>query len=153
MRSHLHRLGVPAPDVDDLTQEVFIKVWKNRSLLSGIQTPRAWILKIATNTAFDFGRKRKLNYVEDVETMTDIEHSLPVSTDIMDSQKLADSALKILSWQQRAAIVLYYFEDLKIEEIAEQLELPLGTVKSRLSTAKDKMQDFLVKKGLKSWIA
>lgn len=152
VRSHLYRLGARLPELDDLFQEVFIKVWKVRDDLKSVTAKKAWVLKIATNTAFDYGRKRKLTFVEDVDQVAQIESTVSISQDQMDYKKLAEMALQILPWQQRVTVVLYYFEDFTLEEISKEQDLPLGTVKSRLNTAKEKMQSFLSQKGFKQWM-
>lgn len=66
----------------------------------------------------------------------------------LQNQNLVEKALHKLSVKERVVVVLFYLEDSTIEEISEALKLPEGTIKSRLHSARTKLQSFMKKEGV-----
>jgi len=131
--------------LDDLTQETFIRIWAGLprfALRSSIQT---WIYRITVNTATDHLRKKKsMNNLDSELKEKSTENSSPE----VSYTEIISEALSGLEDDFRVVVVLFYFEELSIKQIAKILELPEGTVKSRMHNAKKKMQDFFSKKGV-----
>ena len=139
-------------DAEDLTMQAFTKAFRSLDKYDNSYAFSTWLFRIASNNAIDHLRNRRLlttsldvNIFED-----DGDQGASVSTTLVDEK--ADPEEAMLKGQRSAImrevinslddkykelINLYYFEELKYEEIADQLQIPLGTVKVRLSRAKD----------------
>lgn len=138
---------VPRDWVDDLVQETFVKAWSSFGKFSEIKSPRAWVYRIAINLAKDRFRTLKwkawLGYA-DLNQVT--EES--VSPSQLNSSQIIREGLELLSDRKREVFVLFYFEGLKIEEIANFCEESLGTIKSRLHSGRKEFLEYLDSKGV-----
>lgn len=127
----------------DLTQDTFLKAWENRHKFRGESLASTWLYRIAYNCAIDYLRKnKKFSQVEVV-----IEDLMDPQTDIQ-NRNLVEAAIKELSEEQRVVVLLHYVEDLSLREVAEILDIPEGTVKSRLSYARKVMNNVLSERSL-----
>ena len=138
VRNRLFRL-CPDADIDDLEQEVFIRVWKYLKKLNNVHTFNAWLRKICLNVCMD---KRK-SFAKQREHKNRIEENLEKAHTESAEQKVQNSELvaRILAklpMESRQIIVLFDMEELSLKEISDALEIPLGTVKSRLFNARRK---------------
>jgi len=128
-------------EAEDLTQEVFLKLWQNLNRYLAGSSFRAWAFRVARNLFVDAYRRsreqRKATWVdpEFLETLPggDDPHTGAVRRQRLE---LARAALERLPEELTQLILLRDFSDWSYEELAEQLELPLGTVKSRLNRAR-----------------
>lgn len=125
---------------DDLAQETFTRMITYRG------TPpskfRAWAYTIASNLARDYFRSARYRY----ERVTDFEDSDEMSDDFSfpaDERGEVINALAKLSPDHREVLILRFYHDLRLEEIAEVTGVPLGTVKSRLFHALKGVKGFL----------
>lgn len=138
-------------DAEDLVQEVFIKVFKNRKVIDPEAGFKSWLYKIATNTVYDWWRKRKTrpetvpleDYTELPETFSQDE-SYNIVEDI-ERQEDIEKALERLKPNSKTVILLYYFREFTYEEIAKILNLPLNTIKTHLYRAKKELKEILQK--------
>jgi RNA polymerase sigma-70 factor, ECF subfamily len=124
------RLSGNESETSDITQEVFIKVWKNIKKIDPDKNFKTWIFTIARNTTFDFLRKRKNVYFSDEEDVVDIE---PLPDEVFMRKELGEEleiALSKIRPDFREIILLRYTENLTFEEISEIVGKPLNTVKS-----------------------
>lgn len=130
-------------DAEDITQETFLKAWKNiRRYSSTTARFKTWLMRIARNTAIDYLRKRKsipLSFFEDTDgNFLDIadEGALPeeLTSEAYDAREI-ERALKDLPPNYREIITLYYDKDLTLQETAHILDIPLNTAKSRFRRA------------------
>ena len=124
--------GVCPDDLDDIDQRVWIEVWRSLPNFRASSTFLTWLFSLTGNVVLDWiGRKRReIPTVEAVVFDTrsdDGEQSRQVLRDIT-----LYEAIKNLSAAERQVICLSYLVQLTNQEIAEQLDLPLGTVKSRI---------------------
>ncbi|BAZ44583.1 RNA polymerase, sigma-24 subunit, ECF subfamily protein [Chondrocystis sp. NIES-4102] len=159
-QSHLNRLFYHlAPDWEeraDLTQEVWIRVYRHLHRLQDPTKFRGWLNRIATNLFYDELRKRKrVNqplsldapvYVEDGEMSWELPDDAPSPSDDLATQEFYDHlkvAIADLPETFRTTIVLREIEGLAYEEIAELTGVSLGTVKSRIARARLKLQSVL----------
>ncbi len=127
-------------DAEDITQEAFLKAWKNVKKFDAQKNFKTWVLTIAKNTTFDFLRKRKSLVFSDMEnsegenkTLENIENPSPLPNEIFEQKELAKNlnlAFEKLPPNFRAVLSLHYNEELAFEEIASILEKPMNTVKS-----------------------
>lgn len=145
VRSTLFRLSGDIR-LNDLTQEVFIKVWLALPNLKTHETFSAWIYRIAMNVAQDELRQRARNpfhpITDDPPASKDHARDLELS-------QLVELVLLNLDFAHRSVLVLHELEGLTEQEVAEALDIPLGTVKSRLFHARAKARALLAAKGVK----
>lgn len=123
-------------DALDIVQE---SIYKAITSLDKIQNPeyiKTWFYRIVINTSLDFLRKQKKIVIADAGTLEFYSPGANDNYKDLDLQKALDN----LPPNYRSIIVLRYFEDLKIEEIADILELNVNTVKTRLYSALKKLR-------------
>ena len=136
--NYLLRLTSNREDALDLTQEVFLKAYQNLRKLDDPERFAPWLYRIAHNEAYSMFRKRRPeSAAEEVPTeATETGISVAGSSVFPIELSLAvTSALERLSSDQREAVVLKIYQGFKFEEMAEILQCPVSTVKSRLYTA------------------
>ncbi|MGD1090364.1 MAG: sigma-70 family RNA polymerase sigma factor [Bryobacteraceae bacterium] len=138
--NYLLRLVSNREDALDLSQDVFLKAYQNLRKLDDPARFSAWLFRIAHNEAFSLLRRRR----PDVELAHEPRPQEPVSGMFPVELSLAvESALGRLSEDQREAVLLKVYQGFKFEEMAEILECPVSTVKSRLYTALDLLKTTL----------
>jgi RNA polymerase sigma-70 factor (ECF subfamily) len=140
-------------DAEDLTIEAFGKAFKNIAQYTPNYAFSTWLFKIATNNCIDFIRKKKLNNIS-LDQSSNHEDSVPMSipTDTLDPEENLINQQKIvllraivakLKPRYRKLIELRYFYEYSYEEISENLELPIGTVKAQLFRARELLYNIL----------
>lgn len=134
-------------DAMDLTVETFAKAFEKLDKYQPDYAFSTWLFRVATNNSIDFIRKKKLQTTS-IHGMTDEdgdEHTLQIRADVLNpeetsikKQQTEELRLLIASLpiRYRNLITLRYFDELSYEEIAQQLDLPLGTVKAQLFRAR-----------------
>lgn len=132
----------------DAAQETFVKVYRNIGKFRGDSSLSTWIYRIAKNTCNDFLRKRKEKFLsiddEDAKIQVkDDSYSPEKKTEKKELGKLLEKAIAELDENSRTVLVLYEFENMSYDEIAKILDLPPGTVKSRLNRAREKLRNIL----------
>lgn len=145
-------------DAEDLTIESFAKAFKSLSKFKKDFTFSTWLFRIATNNSIDFIRRRKLNTLSIEHTYTD-DDGQSVSIDIEDfnlnpqdvairaqKEEIIQVFVNMLPAKYQKLVRLRYFNELSYEEIAKELEAPLGTVKAQLHRARELMYDLVKNK-------
>lgn len=125
-------------DAMDLTQDVFFKVYKALASFRNESSIYTWIYKIALNTANTFLRKNgrlNQNYIDDVG-----ENTLKTSNQ-EELKTILKTKIEELPQHYRDVIILHYFEGFDYNEIAEILDINVGTVKSRLFRARQMLSE------------
>jgi len=144
-------------DAEDITMQAFTKAFKNLDSYNDEFAFSTWLFKIASNTSIDFLRKRRLETTSlDKNMNSDDEFGTTFAQNILDPDLdpeesfvlkqrniLMQEVVESMNPKYRELIQLRYFEELKYEEIAEILNIPLGTVKVRLSRAKSLLTEIL----------
>ena len=131
---------------EDLTQETFLKVYLYRDKYTPTAKFTTFLYRIARNTGIDYLRKKKAISVSfDDDLLEQPESDTGRSSDI-DVKGDIEKALQLLPEKLRSVVVMSYFEELKYQEIADILEIPLGTVKSRMSFAMNQLKEIMEKK-------
>jgi RNA polymerase sigma-70 factor (ECF subfamily) len=140
-------------DAEDLTIEAFGKAFKNIEQYAPNYAFSTWLFKIATNNCIDFIRKKKANTVsldqnddDSDKAPTDIMAAvLDPEESMIKSQKLKimRSIVSRLKPRYRKLIELRYFKEYSYDEISEELELPIGTVKAQLFRARELLFNIL----------
>jgi RNA polymerase sigma-70 factor (ECF subfamily) len=140
---YLRRLAASEADAWELLQETWLKLFRSLGSLRDPQALPAFLYKTARNTALSRLRKREL---AEVESYADEVHDESTGNDIsaFDNAEEVHHALDQLPLLQREALTLYFLEDLSLDEMAATLDVPLGTVKSRLHYAKLGMRKILI---------
>lgn len=142
-------------DAEDLTIEAFAKAFRNLKRFKKDYTFSTWLFRIATNNAIDFIRKKKLETYSLNTSFTD-ESGDSVNIDVEDRNLTPDEetiktqkielvrmfVTKLPAKYQRL-VRLRYFDELSYEEIAKELDAPLGTVKAQLHRARELMYDLV----------
>ncbi|MEI6843171.1 MAG: RNA polymerase sigma factor [bacterium] len=140
-------------DSADITQEIFVKVWKNLHKFDREKNFKTWLFAIARNTVTDWLRKRKHILFSDMDSENMFfEDSLvdeemrpdEISVLAHDKQKL-EQALEKLSPEYKAVLLLRYSEDFTFKEIGEILDKSQNTVKSQHTRALDQLKKILKK--------
>ncbi len=147
--NYLFRLLGSKSDAEDAVQDTFIKVYKNLKTYQPEKKFSTWVFAIAINTAYDSLRKRK--YV--------IETDLTKALDLKDETKLGEDPyytaerevnaqivqkhLNQLKPVQKNLVLLYYYKDFSLQEIADLLKMPLGTIKTNLFRAREELKELI----------
>lgn len=144
-------------DADDLTIEAFGKAFNRLEQYSPTYAFSTWLFKIASNNCIDFIRKKrvKVTSIDTGITNDDGEvlffdaksNTLDPEETIMQNQKVVHmrELVSKLKPRYRVLVEKRYFEELSYEEISEELDLPLGTVKAQLFRARDFLANMMEK--------
>jgi len=154
---HIRKMIKEVELVDDLVQEVFMKAFHNLNSYSNEYAFSTWIYRIATNHTIDYLRKKKLQTLSiDQPYKTkdgDMEMQLPdesFSTDmpVMKKERKAvvQEAIDDLPEKYRLVIEMRHMEEKTYQEIADILDLPLGTVKAHIFRARELLYKALIDK-------
>jgi RNA polymerase sigma-70 factor (ECF subfamily) len=139
----IYRLVGNREQADDLTQDTFIKVYKALPKMDASLKLSPWVYRIATNTAYDVLRRRRLiGFVawQDLDhEPADLESADPQET--IETSELVHLALRKMSPQYRAALLLYTQQGLSYAEIAEALSIAESGVKMYLSRARQSFRE------------
>jgi RNA polymerase sigma-70 factor, ECF subfamily len=143
IKSYMIKQGADAATADDLAQEAMVQVWRKAEQYDADKAaPAAWIFRIARNLQIDRLRRRKFHEVEltaEADRTDEGVSGHERSTEQIDADRLR-GLIENLSNEQMDVIQLAFFEGLTHSEICQRLDLPLGTVKSRLRLAFGKLR-------------
>ena len=120
-------------DCADALQESLLKAWQRIDTLRDDTCFRGWMTRIVVNTSRDMLRRRKIR----TEELTD-ELAAPQVEDTR-----LDDALQLLDERMRLPIVLHYLEGMSVQEIADALRLPQGTVKNRMHRGRQRLAEIM----------
>ncbi|WP_162425704.1 RNA polymerase sigma factor [Pontibacter pudoricolor] len=143
---HIRKMVIDHEDADDLTQEVFLKVWKNLENFRQDAQLYTWLYRIATNECLTFLSSKKRKFflpINDVaaELAEKIDTTVNISGD--EIQLKLQKALLKLPDKQRLVFNMKYYDDLKYEEISEILGTSVGALKASYHLAVKKIEEFL----------
>lgn len=132
-------------DVCDAIQDTALSIYKNISNLKNEKYFKTWVIRITINKCYDIITKYRLDDEKKSKVQSNFEEihngfdrEVIVKTDL-------EKALDLLEADLRIVTVLYYYYDFSISEIADVLNIPKGTVKSRVFRAREKLYDILSK--------
>jgi RNA polymerase sigma-70 factor (ECF subfamily) len=144
VKSYLVRLGARGAQAEDLAQDAMVAVWRRAASFDSAKAKAStWMFVIARNAWIDKLRREKVElayrgYVEQPEQSSD-EPPDEAAARVRTAEQMR-AALDLLSEEQRQVVQLAFYEDSPHSEIAKRLDLPLGTVKSRLRLALNKLR-------------
>ncbi len=146
---YAYRLSGSTADAEDLTQEAFCKAQFNYGQLRDASRARPWLFSILRNAYLHRVRAERQQACVSLDNLDDVPERLPDALPDIDPERL-QRALNELPEVFRTPIILYYFEDFGYRDIAEQMDLPIGTVMSRLARAKVHLRARLVEPSVSS---
>ena len=130
-----HAIVIDEADAADAAQETFVAAWRQIRSLRDPARFDAWLQRIAVNAARMTLRARRRRTVREVATSSAVDATSEQTADASDASLLT-TALHHLSADQRTLLALHHLEGRSVAELAALLEIPAGTVKSRLFTAR-----------------
>jgi RNA polymerase sigma-70 factor (ECF subfamily) len=139
---------------EDLLQDVFWQIWENANQYRGSGAALAWMMRVARNRALDQLRRQRVRpptvsddaeEVENVATPTTVEEAVEIQMRRVQVQR----ALESIPEEQRVCLELAYFEGLSQREIAEQTNMAVGTIKSRIRIGLEKVERLLRGSGVR----
>ena len=122
-------------DVYDAIQEVLISIYKNYEKLENEKFFSTWATRIIINKCYDLLRKRKNNIVP-IDEFIENNPSMGQNDKYEIDENGIKQAMNFLNDDIKLIVVLYYYDNYSVKEISEIVNIPEGTVKSRLSTAR-----------------
>ena len=137
-------------DAEEVAQEAFVAAWRALPNFRGDAKFSTWLYRLTTNAAIDVMRREKRHQTVGDGEMVDLadDADSPQETvERTEQQEAVQKALATLSEEYREVLLLRYMEELDYAEIAEVLQLPSGTVKSRINRAKAALKTALLKSG------
>lgn len=141
----IRRRVISHDDADDVTQEVFIRIYKSLDTLKDASAEKAWIYRIATNECNRFLTQK----YQSTELTEDITNSLMEGEYIDYDEEMQikfQKALNTLSERQRNVFELRYYEEMPYEQISEVMSSDVSTLKATYYVAKQKITDYILNK-------
>jgi RNA polymerase sigma-70 factor (ECF subfamily) len=141
----IYRMCGDAQIAEDAAQETFIRAWSHLGSFRVDSSLRNWLYRIALNTATDMLRKEKHILPNDMDDFSFADPQPgPEGTYLREERTaLVQAAIQSLPDASRAALVLKEYEGLSYREIADALDIPIGTVMSRLNYARKMLKEKL----------
>lgn len=155
------RMAGNEDDAFDLAQEAFLRAWRGLKFFKGESSFSTWLYRLTSNVCIDFLRQKKrsktvsLSFLDDEDGQHELDRPDPAPGPEdrairADDHERMERALNTLEPEYREVLTLCAIDGLSYIEIAEILEIPTGTVKSRISRAREKMRRKLLTDGNKS---
>jgi RNA polymerase sigma-70 factor (ECF subfamily) len=148
--NYLFRLLGNKPDAEDAVQDTFIKVYKNLKTYQPEKKFSTWVFAIAINTAYDSLRKRKYVIETDITEAINLKDETKIGEDPYYTAErevnaqMVQKHLNQLKPVQKNLILLYYYKEFSLQEIADLLNMPLGTVKTNLFRAREELKKLIM---------
>ncbi|MBU0750303.1 sigma-70 family RNA polymerase sigma factor [Patescibacteria group bacterium] len=152
---YIYRIGtLPQEDIEDLLQNIFLRVYQNLNAFNQDLQFSSWIYRIAHNETMAFFRKKKVRPQGHLQTLTDDEMAnvaseLNITRDLeaRDDATVLHTCIQKLPQQYQEILVLKFFEHKSYDELSDILELPQGTVAIRIRRAKERLRKLLNEHG------
>jgi len=141
---YAYRLTGTVADAEDLSQQTFLIAQQKIDQLRDPAKANRWLMAVARNCFLKSLRRRRPSPAANLDMdMEEVGIVQPPETQEVDSE-LLQAALNELPDQHRLILVMFYFDELSYKEIASELDVPMGTVMSRLARAKTRLRESLV---------
>jgi RNA polymerase sigma-70 factor (ECF subfamily) len=155
IRGAIYRLVGPHEDVRDLCQETFLKAYRGLGGFKKEARFSSWLYQIAVNVCRDRQRRRRGRTLVSLDELDGSELGLPAASalDVVegrDLSRLVAAAVEALPAEQREVIVLKEYQGLTFLEIADALDLPISTVKTRLYRGLGQLRQRLERQGVRA---
>ncbi len=149
----IYRLVGNAEDAYDVVQDAFLNAYQSLGAFKGGSQFFTWLYRIAVNTAITLKRRRKVvlrlhapgpDGEPGMDPIDPSESNRPsYAAEMAEEEKRVHDALSLLTEEHRAVLVMKDLDGMKYEEIAEVLDVPVGTVRSRIHRARTELRQFL----------
>jgi len=133
-------LNVDRHDINDVTQEVMIKVYKNLESYDFNYAFSTWIYRITRNHCIDLLRKKKVNLENLTDKHSTKKHTPENSLIDLELKNSINAALNSLDDTEREISFLHFYEGLKYKDISKIIDMPVGTIKYRMSQIKKQLK-------------
>jgi RNA polymerase sigma-70 factor (ECF subfamily) len=136
-------VAIVGPDeAADVTQDVLVLAWQRLPQLRDPARGAAWLRRIVVNRCLDRSRAARRRIRTIPMTVDDLDGRLPSASPptVPGFDPQIESALRRLPIEQRAVIALHYSADLSLPDVADALKIPVGTAKSRLAAALERLR-------------
>ena len=146
VKGFMMRKGADSELAEDLAQDTMITVWRKAHMYSGDKgSVSTWIFTIARNRRIDWARKLKGIQFSDISELDQPSDDRSADEIVLGNQeaKSVSDAVERLPSDQKQVISMAFMEDMTQQEISQRLDLPLGTVKSRMRLAYQKLSKSL----------
>ncbi len=143
---HVRKMVIDHDDANDVTQEIFVKIWKNLDKFREDSKLFTWIYRIATNECLNFLNKKKRRSIIPLEEGTsELSTQLDAGSHISgdEIQLILQKAILTLPDKQRAVFNMKYFDELKFDEIADITGTSVGALKASYHLAVKKIEKFI----------
>lgn len=140
----LYHMSGDAHLAEDAAQEAFIRVWLNLNNYKPQHSFRSWLYRIAANAALDSLRRERAPLVLDEALLADPQAGPELTVEARQKALAIRRAIAHLSPALRLVLVLREYQQLSYQEIAEALDIPTGTVMSRLNSARSQLRQELL---------
>lgn len=121
---------------DDLAQDAFIRAYKYLGTFKATASFSTWLYRISYNVFFDYTKTlKKTDHIDGYDFISENDKDVGSEIDMQ-------TALKILKANEKAAILLHYYKGFSHIELAKIMDMPLGTVKTTLLRAKEKLKEY-----------
>ncbi len=158
MYSLVYRLCDNKNDVEDILQESYITAFSKLDMLVEKAAFVGWLKKIVVNTWRDYLRNKTVTHETSVSDVTDDQwedwqhtESAQDTVEISETNREIRELVEALPQHQRICVILYYYEEMPVEDIATALGIPAGTVMSRLHYGRQKLKEDMTKRGIHSY--
>lgn len=135
----INKMTINRDDVADLSQDIFIKMYKNLDKYDPTYKFSTWVIKISTNHIIDMRRKKKLQLVElDALFFDSTKNEYSAETEYMAQEELdgLKASISSLPEQYREPLQLFVYDGLSYQEIADTLDVPITKIKNRIFKAR-----------------
>jgi len=132
-------------DKEELLTDVFVALWKSRSMLREEGALKFWLAVVARNAAFGFLRKMRFTEPLEENRLTDEEADLFSVTERRERIQTVRQAVEILSEEDRDIFLRHYFWKQTVVRIADETGIKESTIKSKLSRGRKKLKAFLIR--------
>lgn len=142
---YAYRLTGCSASAEDIAQEVYLRVFRSIHQLRDEQAAKGWLMVIVRNEFTRWYKKLRPSTSLDQDSFPQEQIGVSDPTEIVVRCDWIQEAMQQLAPEYRTVIGMYYFEELTYAQIAEQLQIPIGTVMSRLSRSKKSLREELDK--------
>jgi RNA polymerase sigma-70 factor (ECF subfamily) len=139
------RLVNNAADAAEIVNEAMLEVWGAAARFAGESRVRTWLFGIVNHRAIDLMRRRRRTVSDEIEDVVDESPACNLTDVIGGAQDAGHvrNCVEQLPERQKAVVHLAFFEELSYPEVAEALQVPVGTIKTRVMHAKQRLQHCL----------
>jgi RNA polymerase sigma-70 factor (ECF subfamily) len=141
--------------VEDVLNETMMEVWRQAARFEGRSSVNTWVFSIAHHRAVSRLRKKRETALDE-EQANSIEDEAPTPDQNAmtgDMSRLIGALMEQLSFEHREILHLAYFQEFSVQEIADALDLPANTVKTRMFYARQRLKVLLEKSGVEGMVA